>query len=155
MAPDAIAVAVNVTAAGGGRPGFVTGFAAGSDRPDASTLNTDAVDQIRGAGTILPVSASGFAAVRLGGGDVVVDVTGWFTGASAPDSQEGLFVAEAPIRLTDTRLDSGRIPAGERGSSRSTCPRPPSLSTGRSIAPVATAGWPPTRPATSSHWCRR
>ncbi|MGD9701747.1 MAG: SGNH/GDSL hydrolase family protein [Acidimicrobiia bacterium] len=109
---DATAVAVNVTAAGRGLPGYFTGFAAGAARPGASMLNTDAADQIRGAGTILPVSPAGLTIFASGGGHVVVDVTGWFTGGSAPLSSDGLFVPEVPVRLTDTREASGRIPAG-------------------------------------------
>jgi hypothetical protein len=38
----------------------------------------------------------------------VVDVTGAFTGAGAPESAEGLFVPVSPVRLRDTR-EGGRI----------------------------------------------
>ena len=37
------------------------------------------------------------------GGHVVVDITGWFTGATAAASSEGLFTPVDPTRLLDTR----------------------------------------------------
>lgn len=40
--------------------------------------------------------------VSTGGGLVTVDVLGWYTGASASSSSDGLFVALAPQRLFDT-----------------------------------------------------
>jgi hypothetical protein len=38
---------------------------------------------------------------------VIVDITGYFTGPSAPASDDGLFVAADPTRLVDTRLPRG------------------------------------------------
>ena len=38
-----------------------------------------------------------------GGGHLVVDVAGWFTGATAPKSTDGLFLPSNPTRLLDSR----------------------------------------------------
>jgi hypothetical protein len=84
--------------------GFFTVFPAGTTRPWASTINADGHDQTRAAGAIVAVSASGLDVYSLAGGHVVVDVTGWFTGAAGASDDDGLFVSEqAPRRLIDTR----------------------------------------------------
>lgn len=100
---DALALAVNVTTTGPNAPGYVTLHRPGASRPDASVLNTDDWNQTRSAASIAPVDAEGLAAYVDGGGHVIVDVTGWFTGSSAAKSAEGLFVPMAPLRLLDTR----------------------------------------------------
>ena len=74
-----------------------------STRPTASVLNLDAAGQTRAAGGIHPVDAGGLAIFLSGGGHVVVDITGWFTGATAAASSEGLFTPVDPTRLLDTR----------------------------------------------------
>jgi hypothetical protein len=104
IAADARALAVNVTTTGPNEPGFVTLHPAGTSLPEASVLNTDGADQTRAAGVITPLSPDGFTVYSKAGGHVIVDVTGWFTGPSADDATEGLFVpAPAPQRVIDTR----------------------------------------------------
>ena len=47
------------------------------------------------------------------GGHVIIDVTGWFTGPSAAESTDGLFVpADSPQRLVDTRTGDPLWPGG-------------------------------------------
>jgi hypothetical protein len=99
---DAVAVAVTLTTAGGGA-GYFTAAPAGAARPNASVLNTDAAGQTRAVGAILPVSPDGLDVYTSAGAPVIADVTGYFTGASAPRSSNGLYVAEVPTRLIDTR----------------------------------------------------
>lgn len=102
--PDAIALAINVTTTAPNQPGFFTAYPAGSPRPEASLLNTDRADQTRAASTITPISADGLSVYSHSGGDLIVDVTGWFTGPSAEASTDGMFVAaDSPQRLVDTR----------------------------------------------------
>jgi hypothetical protein len=101
---DAAAVAITVTTTESPGPGYLSVAPGGSGRPPASVLNTDARFQTRASGAIVGVTAAGLDVYSLRGGHVVVDVTGWFTGASAPVATEGLFVAErAPRRVLDTR----------------------------------------------------
>jgi hypothetical protein len=68
------------------------------------------------ATTIAPVSSSGITIYSHGGGHVVIDFLGWFTGASAEDATDGLFIPIAPQRLLDTRESPPRAwPGGTVG----------------------------------------
>ena len=106
----AVAVAVNLTTADTRAPGHFTAFAAGAERPNSSVLNADRPGQIRATSAVVPVSGSKFDVYTAAANHVIVDVVGYFTGSSAPRSQEGLYVGITPTRLVDTRLDAG--PAG-------------------------------------------
>ena len=100
---DAVALAVNVTTTQTSRAGFVSVYPAGTDRPIASILNADAPGQTRAAAAIVPVNADGFDLYSLVGDHVLVDIVGYFTGPSAADSAGGLYVADAPRRIADSR----------------------------------------------------
>ena len=106
---DATAVAVNVTSLGAQRPGYLSGFAAGGDAPDTSFLNVDGSGSPVAAAAIVPVSAAGLTIINTAGGRLAIDLTGYFTGLSAPSSTDGLFVATDPTRLLDTRLEARRL----------------------------------------------
>ena len=103
---DALAMALNITVTESTRPGFVTAFPAGTPMPTASVLNLDWFDQTRAAGGIFGVSAQGITLFLSGGGHVVVDYSGYFTGPSASPSSDGLFSVVDPVRLMDTRQTS-------------------------------------------------
>jgi uncharacterized protein YkwD len=100
---DSVALALNVTVTESSAPGFVTEFPAGHQMPTSSILNVDQVNQTRAAAGIFPVSASGVALYLSGGGHIVVDLLGYFTGPSAGAGTDGLFTAYDPTRLLDTR----------------------------------------------------
>jgi hypothetical protein len=104
LPPGVIAAAVTITTTDTRSPGFFTAYAADQQLPLASLLNSDAAGQTRSASAIVPVSSAGFRVYTQAGDHVIVDVTGYFTGADAPDSSNGLFVATTPTRLVDTRL---------------------------------------------------
>jgi uncharacterized protein YkwD len=106
---DAIALALNVTVTESSGAGFVTEFPAGKPRPTSSILNVDQANQTRAAAGIFPVSSTGVALYLSGGGHIVVDLLGYFTGASAGAGTDGLFTAYDPTRLVDTR---GASPLG-------------------------------------------
>jgi hypothetical protein len=106
---DAVALAVNLTVVDTRSNGFFTLFPAGSSRPEASVLNADRQGQIRAAATIVPVTQDGFDLYAMAGAHVIVDMTGWFTGESAEDSDDGLFVPAVPDRLRDTRPETAPI----------------------------------------------
>lgn len=103
---DASALAINLTAVETRSNGFFSTYAAGSDRPVASVLNADRAGQSRAAATIVPVNEDGFEVYTKAGAHLIIDMTGWFTGESAADSADGLFVAINPRRLRDTRLET-------------------------------------------------
>jgi uncharacterized protein YkwD len=100
---DAIALALNVTITESAAPGFVTEFPAGRSMPTSSILNVDQAGQTRAAAGIFPVSGSGVALFLSGGGHIVVDLLGYFTGPSAAPGTDGLYTAVDPTRLLDTR----------------------------------------------------
>lgn len=102
----ATAVSVNITIGGSQAGGFVTAWATGGSRPDASVLNTDGADQTRAAAGLVPVGASGITLAQNIGGRVIVDVTGYMTGAGEL-SLSGMFVPQSPARVLDTR--PGRV----------------------------------------------
>ncbi|MFK8025851.1 MAG: SGNH/GDSL hydrolase family protein [Ilumatobacter sp.] len=106
---DAVALAVNLTVVDTRARGFFSLYPAGTERPTASVLNADAAAQTRAAATIVPVNDGGFDVFTKSGAHVIVDMTGWFTGASAPASADGLFVAINPDRLRDTRLEPAPV----------------------------------------------
>lgn len=135
---DATAVAVNVTSVDASRPGHLVGFAAGGTRPDTSFLNPDGSGQPVAAAVILPVSASGIAITNVAGGRLLIDLTGYFTGPSAPSSAAGLFVATTPTRLIDTRPDPLRVWAN--GTIEIASPFPTAAALAINITMVVTDG---------------
>jgi hypothetical protein len=104
---SATALAVNITATDSLAAGFITASAAGAPAPEASNLNWDGAGQTRAATSIVPASAAGIDMYVLTSVDVIVDITGWFTGADAAESAAGLFVPTEPTRLLDTRQADG------------------------------------------------
>ena len=100
---DATAVAVTIATSDSVAAGFFTAYPTGTSRPLSSALNTDGRGQIRATGALVPVSAGGFTVFSQAGEHLIVDMTGWFTGPSAPWSGDGLFVPATPTRLVDTR----------------------------------------------------
>jgi hypothetical protein len=114
----ASAVVVNLTVTESNAAGFYTGYPAGGAQPDSSSLNTDGPTQTRANQAILPLGTVG--AVRgidvfsSSGGQLIVDVAGYFTGSDDALGTDGLFVPNAPYRTLDTRTDSryGRLYPG-------------------------------------------
>jgi hypothetical protein len=94
--------------------GFATAHAGGSAVPNASNVNTNGNGDIRANLAVVPVGADGSLSVTLERvDDVLVDVVGYFTSASALPSASGLFTAVAPTRLYDERAPGAQAaPAG-------------------------------------------
>jgi hypothetical protein len=106
---DATAVAVNVTSVGATIAGFFSASAAGIGGSNTSFMNPDGSGDPRAAQLIVPVSPDGFTIATTSGGHVIADLVGWFTGPTAPDSSDGLFVPTAPTRVLDTRREQPRL----------------------------------------------
>jgi len=104
---DASAVVFNLTVTNTWAPGFFTVWPAGASRPTASNVNVDAAGQTRANQVIARVANRKVSVFGLNGGDVIVDIAGYYTGDSAPVATEGLFHPVGPARVLDTR-------AGER-----------------------------------------
>lgn len=108
IAPDATALAVTVTSVGDESPGFVASRRTGDPVRPTSFLNVNGNGAAVAATAILPVSAGGLTLRSHHRGHLVVDLLGWFTGPSAADSSDGLFVPMTPRRLLDTRTTGPR-----------------------------------------------
>jgi len=101
--PDAIALAVNLTAVSPQAAGFLSVYAAGGSATTTSVLNHPEGGQPRAATVIVPVTPGGFTVVSQARTHLLVDIAGYFTGPSAPASVDGLLVALSPTRVLDTR----------------------------------------------------
>lgn len=103
-ARGAAAVSINVTLTNATRPGFVTAYPATGAMPTASNLNLNAAGDTVAAAAIVPLDSNGDLAFYVdGGGDLIVDINGWFTDGSAANSSSGLFVSRPSQRSLDTR----------------------------------------------------
>ena len=111
---DAIAAALQVTVPDSTGSGFWTIYPAGATRPTASNIN------VVGAGTTIAnqvlarLNGGQVTVYSQTGGQVIVDLVGWFTGPSSGSSDAGLFVPVAPARLIDTRQTLGSPPGANR-----------------------------------------
>jgi PQQ-like domain len=95
------AAILNVTVTNTTAASFLTAWPAGATRPTASNLNWVAHQTVPNR-VIVPVSATGTVSVynQVGAADVIVDVSGYFTDATAAGK---LFVPLSPHRIADTR----------------------------------------------------
>ena len=117
---DAVAVVVNITATVTGT-GYWTAFPVGQERPTASNLNIDQPGQTRAGQAI--VLLSGVPAINVysqGGGHLIVDVAGWFTGARR--RSRGRTLPSRPIRpACSIRARSFAMPTGVAAPWSSRC----------------------------------
>ncbi len=108
--PDAGSLVTNVTATSADRAGFVTAFPAGTPRPGTSALNPAFYDHTVANMSITQVSDRGLAYFGLHGTDLVVDVTGMFTGtpltAVEPVPSTGVPPRSRVLMIGDSTLAS-------------------------------------------------
>jgi hypothetical protein len=109
--PDgAVAAAVSVTVIDAEAPGFVTVWPAGSELPEASTVNFGS-GEVRANGVLVALGADGALDIRSSvPTGLLLDVTGWFRPAMS--AAEGRFVATSPVRLFDSRDTATPVPVG-------------------------------------------
>jgi LPXTG-site transpeptidase (sortase) family protein len=100
--PSASAAVLNVTAVNSPGAGFWTAFAAGTDRPSTSNLNTSAGATVPNQ-VIVPLTNGSIDLYSDVGGHVLVDIVGFFTGAGTDPGNTGLFTPIVPTRFLDTR----------------------------------------------------
>ena len=130
--PDASAAVVSFTAIG--QPGWFAAWPAGTPWPGTSVVNTEIAGAPATASAIVPVIGGRFDISSLRGGDVVLDVNGYFTGAGAAASTEGLFVPVAPTRVADTRGTTGSLSPIGPAATLNTAAFPFSVTTAGSVA---------------------
>jgi Subtilase family len=104
------AVAVNVTIAGAGRPGYGQALPTYSAAVGAfSTFNVDAAAQNRPNFAVVPVGHDGRISIYANtGGDLLVDVLGWFGPAAGSVGAGRLAPLDPAVRVLDTRRDGDR-----------------------------------------------
>lgn len=105
----ASSVVINVTAVAGTLASYLTVWPADATQPTASNLNFSAGRNLPNR-VIVKLSGGGSPGQikiynNLGSVDVLVDVTGYFTGAAGPNG--GYYNALQPNRLIDTRVGLG------------------------------------------------
>jgi len=110
---DAGSLVMNLTATECTLPGFCTVFPyTENDVPGTSSLNFTQFGETRASAVIVPVSTvAGRRRIKiftLRATKLIVDVTGYFTGADSSLSTIGLFVPLDPTRILDTRLPQFR-----------------------------------------------
>lgn len=100
---DAVAAALTVTVTDSTASGYWTVFPANTARPTASNLNVNGSGATIANQVIARLNGGQATFYSQSGGNLVVDLVGWFTGPSAPSSDVGLFVPVTPARLLDSR----------------------------------------------------
>ncbi len=100
---NASAVVANLTATDAAGPGFVTAYPHGGPLPLASNLNLDQAGDTIANLVTLPVGTDGSIDLYTEAGThLLVDLLGYYTGATSPVGSRGLYVPAAD-RLLDTR----------------------------------------------------
>jgi hypothetical protein len=100
---DASAAVLNVTATQTRAGGYLTVWPADTAMPVASNLNVPSAGYTVANQVIARVTNGRVSVYSFEGTDVIVDVTGYMTGSTAPAATDGLFVPITPARLLDTR----------------------------------------------------
>jgi glucose/arabinose dehydrogenase len=110
----ASAVVLSIGAiAGPGPGGFAGAFPTGTTWSNTSNINVVGPD-IRANMVVVPLGSNGRVSVRtLNIADVVVDVLGYVTSASAPASTSGRYSSIDSVRIVDTRVPVGFPRLGE------------------------------------------
>ncbi len=105
---DASSVVINLTTTGTLSWGYFTCYPLDAAGPsETSNLNVNGPDQTRAAAAVVKVTTiggvRGFKVWSYGGGHVIVDVAGYYTGPASANLSDGLFVPMPPQRILDTR----------------------------------------------------
>lgn len=106
----ATALAVNITLADSAGWGYASAWPRGGPIPGSSIVNVDGEGQTRAAFAVVPVAANGMSLFTYGSAHLVVDVVGYFTGANAGSSRDGLLVSANPYRVLETRTGRPQYP---------------------------------------------
>jgi alpha-tubulin suppressor-like RCC1 family protein len=98
------ALVLNVTVANATAAGYASVWPFGQPLPTVSNLNVTTVGQAVANQVIVPLGIDGKVSFfSSSGADVIVDVAGYFTDATAASATTGLFTAVVPGRVFDSR----------------------------------------------------
>ena len=101
----ASSVAVNVTAVNASAAGYVTAWACGTIRPEASSLNYGAGDTAAGSVIVALGTGQRLCLYTSAAADLLVDVAGWFGPTGSGDLE-----IVTPTRAFDSRATSALLP---------------------------------------------
>ena len=113
--PGATAVALSIVSTDTSVPGYLQAYPTlMASVASSSTLNVATVGQVQPNFAIVPVGANNSVSLYLfAGGNVIVDLLGTFTPSATGAATAGRFVAVDPVRILDTRPESGGpVPPG-------------------------------------------
>jgi hypothetical protein len=107
------AVALNLTAVGYTKPGYLTAYPSGlSSAPTASNVNFAPGEGAVPNRVIVPVSSTGaIDVVSNVATNVLVDVSGYFTAASSSATGSQFNAEASPVRIVDTRCSASPAPS--------------------------------------------
>lgn len=106
------AVAINLTVVGIGAPSFVTAWATGTTRPNASTLNIVSAGQVRANLAVVPVGSDGTISLYTkADAHLLGDIAGYYTSQTSA-TRAGRTIVQSPQRLFDTRPNADPGPKG-------------------------------------------
>ena len=101
-------VAVSVTITEATADGYWTVWGSDSPKPQTSNVNVRRNDTIANTSIVTPGADGNIEIYSQSGGHVLVDVVGWYTGASDAAGIDGLLAPlVAPIRIVDSRSSVG------------------------------------------------
>ena len=112
---DASAVVMTLTGDQATAPGYIQAIPTGGATALRSTsnINLERAGDTMANLVIIPLGADGTLTLfTQSGAELVVDVVGYFTGASEPPATTGLFIPIKPTRVADTREVGGIVPTG-------------------------------------------
>ena len=119
--PDAAAIVTNVTITRADDAGFVTAYPAGTDLPTTSTVNATTRDDAVPNLAITRVAQRGTAYFSDRGTDLIVDITGYFTGTPVASPLPPPANNRPPSRVLivgDSTLAAVRFVTGSQGAMR-------------------------------------
>ncbi len=104
IARSATAAVLTLTVTQTQGQGFLSAIPKGTPPGTVSNLNVSVAGQTITNQAIVPLHNGWVTIYASMATHVVVDLNGWYSGPSSPDSDEGLFVPLTPARLLDSRL---------------------------------------------------
>ena len=108
IADSAVAVIVSVTVVDATADGYWTVWGSGAPKPTTSNVNVRGGQTVANTSIVSPGLDGRIQVFAQSGGQVIVDVVGWFTGPDEPPSTSGLLAPlVAPMRVVDSRFGVG------------------------------------------------
>jgi hypothetical protein len=106
---DTAAAVLKVTVTDASGEGYWTVYPNAGTRPTVSNLNAAKAGDAISNQAIVPLAGGKVRVFAERGGNVIIDIVGSYTGASAPSTTDGLFTPVSPGRVVDTREGNQKL----------------------------------------------